>query len=76
MRLIDADELQKQFDEKCIKDCEFCPFYLRWITEELEEEVCCVLIQKVPTIDAVPVIHCKDCAHWRPCEVKGFEGHK
>lgn len=57
MRPIDADALQNQFNEKCIKDCEFCPFYLRWMTEEFEEEGCCVLIQKAPTIDAVPVVH-------------------
>ncbi len=22
------------------------------------------------------VVHCKDCAHWKPCEVKGFEGKR
>lgn len=60
MRLIDADALQKQFDEKCIHDCEFCPSYLHWVTEELEEEGCCVLIQRAPTINAVPVVHYKD----------------
>ena len=27
------------------------------------------------TIDAAPVVRCKDCAHWKPCEVKGFEGN-
>lgn len=31
-------------------------------------------IKQVPAIDAVPVVRCKDCAHWKPCEVKGFEG--
>lgn len=34
------------------------------------------LIESAPTIDAVPVVRCGDCAHWKPCEVKGYEGHK
>ena len=33
-------------------------------------------IEAAPAVDAVPVVRCKDCAHWKPCEVKGFEGKK
>lgn len=29
-----------------------------------------------PALDVAPVVRCKDCKHWKPCEVKGFEGHK
>ena len=25
------------------------------------------LIEQAPTIDAVPVVRCKDCKHWKPC---------
>ena len=32
-------------------------------------------VERLPTLDVVPVVRCKDCAHWKPCEVKGFEGH-
>lgn len=24
-------------------------------------------VKKIPAIDAVPVVRCKDCKHWRPC---------
>lgn len=34
------------------------------------------IIRNAPAVDAVPVVRCKDCAHWKPCEVKGFEGKK
>ena len=33
-------------------------------------------IKELPALDAVPVVRCRDCAHWKPCEVKGFEGKK
>lgn len=26
------------------------------------------VIQKMPTVYAVPVVRCKDCKHFRPCE--------
>ena len=27
------------------------------------------------TIDAVPVVRCKDCAHWKPCPVSEYKEH-
>lgn len=33
-------------------------------------------VEFAPIIDAVPVVRCKDCAHWKPCEVSGYEGKK
>lgn len=50
MRLIDADELKKQ---------------QTYLWDEVMGHVPCVLlydIDKAPTIDAVPVVRCKDCA--------------
>lgn len=34
------------------------------------------VIEELPALDVAPVVRCKDCKHWKPCEVKGFEGHK
>lgn len=30
-------------------------------------------INEAPTVDAVPVIRCKDCKHWLPHEQFGFD---
>ena len=29
---------------------------------------CEQMVEKAPTIDAVPVVRCKDCKHWQPSE--------
>ena len=67
MRLIDAEALEKRFNGANAGECR------EWL-EEVEpgdfEEYCyfCYtpeaargLVKSAPTIDAVPVIHCKDC---------------
>ena len=54
MRLIDADAWKADIDENYV----FTGF------KELREDV----IQSIdaqPTVDAVPVIRCKDCKRWR-----------
>ena len=57
MRLIDADALIELHCEGCSKDvrdgCETDP-------------VCATLmwLEDAPTIDAVPVVRCKDCKYW------------
>lgn len=54
MRPIDADKLQLEgylecFDEKCTeRDLAFLN----------------MMVEKMPTVDAVPVIRCKDCKWW------------
>lgn len=56
MRLIDADAYKILYDKECPKDCGIC---------DLDQENCmCGLIDKAPTIDAVPVVRCKDCAYF------------
>ena len=57
MRLIDADELKAD--------------YIR--TTTTTNTPCCLYVSKeqidnAPTIDAEPVVRCKDCKHW----VNGF----
>ena len=60
MRLIDADALQN---------------ILLPITTALEHEYgslggavsgCMKHIDSAPTVDAVPVVRCRDCQHWKP----------
>lgn len=59
MRLIDADALgigkanPDVFEEKA--------YAWGW-------NVAIDVIKKAPTIDAAPVVRCKDCKHFRPCE--------
>lgn len=54
MRLIDADALMKAFyksiDDAALHGGKIVPFQ--------------DIIQNAPTIDAVPVVRCKDCRHW------------
>ena len=33
----------------------------------------CEVLDDAPTVDAVPVIRCKDCKHWLPHEQFGFD---
>ena len=63
MRPIDADALfeHKVYAETPTISGDFVPGFV---------------IDRAPTIDAVPVIRCKDCAHWKPCEKPEFAGHK
>lgn len=53
MRLIDADDLLKWLDEW-------------WGVGEtwIETAVLADHIHAMPTIDAEPVVRCKDCKHW------------
>lgn len=59
MRLIDADALLNKFEWK-----EDSPLYIRAIRAMIEVE---------PTIDAVPVVRCKDCKH-RPERLEEGKG--
>ena len=59
MRLIDADALIEKFNEKAnMAEC--------LVDERTAERfaTCCALsdaVEQMPTVDAVPVIRCKDC---------------
>ena len=65
-RLIDADALKKSIEELKRSPWFNSVLNLSWhagIKEALEiVETCC--IDKEPTIDAVPVIRCKDCKYY------------
>lgn len=47
-RLIDAEELELQFD---VSD---------------EDIIAKEIIRNAPTVDAVPVVRCRDCKNWEP----------
>ena len=55
-RLIDADALGVG---RCSKDILPAAYCAGW--NGLIE-----LIEKAPTIDAVPVVRCRECQHWKP----------
>ena len=66
MRLIDADSLKEG-----IKELKRSPWYNNGINPSWQQgikdavhvvETLC--IDEEPTVDAVPVIRCKDCKHW------------
>ena len=56
MRIIDADALGVG---RCSKDILPAAYCAGW--NGLIE-----LIEKAPTIDAVPVVRCRECKHWKP----------
>lgn len=64
MRLIDADALIESIVEEA-QD-------LRTLSTKTVGQA----ISKTPTVDAVPVIRCKDCKHWQyeSCFVESEEG--
>lgn len=65
MRLIDADALYKNlgFAEEC-KDCDHQ--YNSVFCDSSTWQVVCDAIYEAPTIDAVPVVRCKDCKWYDP----------
>ena len=67
MRLIDADAVKKNLLAECDEtgiDYESGPY------ADLARQLLCAFIDEQPTIDAVPVVRCRDCKH-RDAE-KGF----
>ena len=54
MRLIDVDDLGVG---RCSKDVLPAAYCAGW-------NGLLGLIEKAPTVDAVPVVRCKDCVHW------------
>lgn len=72
-RLIDADALKKQSEESAAIEWnqKVAPVSWAYAEEDFAQR-----IDDAPTIDAVPVVRCKDCRHCKPvvnenCEVVG-----
>lgn len=89
MRLIDADALKADYGMK--DDCADCDKELRGKSKACEFDRVytkmdfCGWLDDAPTVDAVPVVRCKDCKHYqfadnrafgfpvKRCEYTGFE---
>lgn len=64
MRLIDADALIEEFEEyedyvRENSDCFVSASETSEVIDYLGE-----LAMRMPTVEAEPVVHCKDCKHW------------
>ena len=57
MRLIDADSYKALHYKECPGDCGVCGLVYG-------DNDICGLIDKAPTIDAVPVVRCEDCRYF------------
>lgn len=63
MRLIDADKLLADYGmgsvcSECRQDTRECEYERRYTMMDL-----CVMVDLAPTVDAVPVVRCRDCAN-------------
>lgn len=66
MRLIDADALMHSH-------CVECTLYQKTCDGEHREKCdwdCILHIEEAPTVDAVPVVRCRDCAHYETAGCK------
>ena len=59
MRLIDAESTKKLAQEHLID-----PYHI---------VSACAVIDKAETVDAVPVVRCRECKHWKPGDFMGGE---
>jgi hypothetical protein len=75
-RLVDANELMWHKSslveprDKTVSMDEVCAYRLGW------NDAIDAIIENAPTVDAVPVIRCKDCKHWvnEECNHIGMKG--
>ena len=63
MRLIDADAFIQMMEEKCDPESTLDPWVL---------SVCRGGVKMMPTVDAVPVVRCKDCKHYQFADNRAF----
>ena len=57
MRLIDAEQLSESIHENVSALYEDAVF---------AKEDCLTEVYAAPTVDAVPVVRCRECKHWKP----------
>ena len=69
MRLIDADKINYHEHTVCMGHGDFET--VRTVTDKE--------IAEIPTVDAVPVVRCRDCKHWDSetwfCDINSAFGH-
>lgn len=73
MRLIDADALDREMYRKSFEVDDGRNVWNSglWIRYKIYEEA----IRDAPTVDAVPVIRCKDCALWNDADSEHLVGY-
>lgn len=67
MRLIDADEFHKELEEirqEYREEDTMSSDFAAAVIETVQDEY----LANAPTIDAVPVVRCKDCKHFNACD--------
>lgn len=57
MRLIDADEFEDALENT---ECDISPAYE---PDGYSHKLICEVLEEAPTVDAVPVVRCRDCKH-------------
>lgn len=63
-RLIDADALKKEL--AISGSCNNCAYSsIFGCLEDIRAADVCISINEAPTVDAVPVVRCKDCIYWQ-----------
>ena len=62
MRMIDADAMMRAYQEVLCNhvSCIECSFFM-------DDKYCRfeTILSEAPTVDAVPVVRCKDCKYWQ-----------
>lgn len=61
MRLVDADALLSEMGKYSDLSARYRNEYLSGMQQRLE--TCIELVDDAPTVDAVPVVRCRDCEH-------------
>ena len=68
MRLIDKDDLLKVPNVRKVTEYDETGEGITYLAVPVEA------IEKAPTIEAEPVVHCKDCKFFRPYEGEEYKG--
>ena len=65
MRLIDADKLEAAIQGTASDVAMNAPYEPEWFTRLAQRQVEILnIVDEMPTVDAVPVVRCKDCRFW------------
>ena len=61
MRIIDADAMKRLYQEVLCNhvSCPDCSFFMNYEHCKFE-----TMLSEAPTVDAVPVLRCRDCKYW------------
>lgn len=66
MRLIDADQMAVDESEAYMSAQVQITDDLKWLVNFAAHSKIQKLIADTPTIDAVPVVRCRECKYWKP----------